>query len=651
MSQAHWNICVAGKAPACDFAAAEFVRLMALVDPAATTVIGDNSAVPDQPVLRIGCDAALLRETGSISPDEVDDAINIKVMGGAGFITGSNPVSVLIGVYRFFRELGCVFVRPGRDGEYIVQHKSEDITVAINERAAYRHRGICLEGAVSYENVAEMVDFAPKLGFNAYFTQLLRPSFAFKRWYGHQNNPLLLPTQITDETLDAMVRNYDQEILRRGLSHHRMGHGWISKVLGIISSAWHEKNDDSEVIPERRELIALMDGKRMLFNGSGIDTNLCYSDPRAAEMLADEISDYAAANPAVRYLHFWLADHANNQCECEKCRDQRPADLYVEILNRIDEKLTARQLSVKIVFLIYLDLLWEPVRAKLKNPERFVLTYAPIRRSYSIPMADDSGREAAPFVRNGFEPQAEPGATLPYLKAWQRVFGGDSFVFDYHYMWDYLNDPGSIQCARIMEQDVENLHKLGLNGMMSCQNQRVFMPNALGMNLMGEAMWSGKSDFKKRSEKYFFAAYGPDGGKCLNYLEAVSAAVDPVILRGEKPVNAPGAATGYTALLTVIDEFQKVIKDNLDRAVLPLQRRSWEILAFHSALCRKITQLLLCFAAENSREAESMWQELSRFARENEMAFQREFDLFEFILVWENKILPRLRSAVEGDVE
>ncbi len=360
---------------------------------------------------------------------------------------------------------------------------------------------------------------------------------------------------------------------------------------------------------------------------------------------------FVRANPGVRHLHFWLADHANNQCECEKCAGKRPADQYVELLNRLDEKLSAAKLDTRIFFLVYLDLLWEPVAAKLKHPERFVLLYAPIRRSYSIPMAEDAGHGTRPFVRNGFVPDPSAGGTLPYLKAWQRSFGGECVVFDYHYMWDYLNDPAGMECARIMEQDVRNLRSLGLNGMLSCQNQRVFLPDGLGMSLMGDALWSGEADYLARTEKYRRAAYGEDGDAVSAYLARLSREFDPPVLRGEKPVRSAGNAERYRSLPAFIDGFLPTVRKNLDRDLPPVQHRSWECLAFHAEVCRNIAGVLAACAENDVSGATEKWEKLKAFVCENESRFQREFDVFEFILVWESKILPRLTAQRETGVE
>ena len=61
--------------------------------------------------------------------------------------------------------------------------------------------------------------------------------------------------------------------------------------------------------------------------------------------------------------------------------------------------------------------------------------------------------------------------------------------FDYHFMWDHFLDPGYYEMARILFRDMQGLHKVGLNGMMSCQTQRSFLPTGFGMAAMAAALW------------------------------------------------------------------------------------------------------------------------------------------------------------------
>lgn len=649
MNQTVWNIGVVNPTDTVLFAAEEFARLVRKMDPAAEATITTAAYVPGSNVLWIGLDENMPTPPAVEDP-AVDDSLYIQVENCSGVITGSNERSVLLAVYRFFRECGCAFLKPGQLGEFVPAQDSRLLKVSLSETPAYRHRGICLEGSNCYENVTDMIDFAPKLGFNAYFTQLFRPSFAFRRWYEHHNNPELVGEELKNEAVDAFVADYHKEITKRGLLHHRIGHGWASKVLGITSTAWHELNDESEVLPECRDLVAFMGGQRKLYKGSGIDTNLCYSDERVQKLLADEVVAYAKENPDTRYLHFWLADQLNNQCECERCQQKRPADFYVQMLNRMDAALTAAGLDTKIVFLIYLDLLWEPETERIQNPDRFVMMFAPIRRSYSVPMASDTGRKQIPYKRNGFQNPMEAGGALPYLKAWQQQFKGDSFIFDYHYMWDYINDPGCYQSLEIMAKDVEDFRSLGLNGFMSCQNQRVFMPYGLGMQVIADTLWTGKEDFAAQLEQYCRAAYGNDWALCAQYLQKLSGLLDPVVLRGERPVRDEALAEQFASVETAVAAFAPVIEQNIC-SVSGVQKRFWECLDFHGRLCVQIARVLIKAAEGDIAAMDASWDAVKDFVRKNEMQFQKEFDVFEFLLVWESKTLPRFRQQAESFIE
>ena len=647
MKQRTWTI-VADGSPVIRFAAEEFARLMGAMDPDAAVRVCPHAELPKEQILFLGTTAC--GSLPAVADPAIDDAIYIDVQNCAGTIGGVNDRSVLIAVYRFFREAGCVFVRPGRAGEWIPKQDSSLLSVSLCETPAYRHRGLCLEGANSYENAVEMIDFAPKLGFNSFFTQLFRPAWTFRRWYEHQRNPLFTPTPVSDETIDSFVRDLDRELALRGLQHQRIGHGWSSKLLGMISGAWHEPNRDDEVLPGREQFIATIDGKKCLFKGSGIDTNLCYSDPQVQQLLVDEVAAYAKAHPDIRYLHFWFADTVNNQCECQRCAAVRPSDHYVRILNRIDERLTQDGLDTKIVFLIYLDLLWEPETEVIHNQDRFVLLYAPIRRSYSVPLSSDNGKAAQPFHRNGFVPTPGAGDTLPYLHAWKKMFHGDSYIFDYPYMWDYINDPGCYQSVQIMAQDAEDFRILGLNGMMSCQNMRVFMPNGFGMNVLGRTLWSGNSGFDTTADTYFTACYGADGTNVREFLAGLSVLFDPTVLRGETPIRSRKNEDRYVQIPQWIEDFLPLIEKNLAKTN-GVQHRSWECLQFYVGLCRRLAQVLYLLAAGRKAELPPVWDDVTAYVCSNEMRFQKEFDVFEFLLVWESKILPRLQEQEEGFIE
>ena len=340
-------------------------------------------------------------------------------------------------------------------------------------RAGYRHRCVCIEGSVSLENVLDMIDFAPKVGYNAYFTQFMEAYTFFERWYTHKGNPLRAAESFSPSLSREMLAAAVEAIQKRGLLYHAVGHGWTCEPLGIPGLHWED--DGIELAPEQRECMAQVDGTRGLYRGIALNTNLCYSNPRVRGLMARAIARYAAEHPEIDVLHVWLADDFNNQCECPACQTARPSDFYVMLLNEVDDLMTRQGIPVRIAFLLYFDLLFPPERERLKNPDRFLLMYAPITRSFARSFEGVQPSEDLPaYRRNRLSFGSSLSGNLGYLKAWQRVFHGDSFDFDYHLCSVAYSDPAQMTIGRVLHSDIRALRALGLNGMANCQIQRIF---------------------------------------------------------------------------------------------------------------------------------------------------------------------------------
>lgn len=52
--------------------------------------------------------------------------------------------------------------------------------------ASLRHRGVCIEGADSLENILDFIDWLPKMGYNSFFLQFKLPYTFMARWYHHE---------------------------------------------------------------------------------------------------------------------------------------------------------------------------------------------------------------------------------------------------------------------------------------------------------------------------------------------------------------------------------------------------------------------------------------------------------------------------------
>ncbi len=569
--------------PTVTFAASELARYQNLMSGGAVQpeAGGDPGAV--RPEIRIGLLKDMLPWMQTAA-DPFNDEIRIDIRQGGGMIAGANPRSCLLAVYRLLQEAGCRFLRPGPAGELVPHCDWSQLTVQVDEKPSYRHRGVCIEGAVSREIFLGILDWLPKNGLNAYFIQFREGFTFFDRWYDHKQNPFVPSEAKSVQEIRAIIAEGAAAIRQRGLIYHAVGHGWTCEPFGMPGLGW----DAVPTVPEGvSRYFAELGGKRELFHGIPLNTNLCYGNPEVQGRIVDSIVAYAAEHPEVDLIHFWLADGANNHCECPLCRDTLPADFYVHMLNSLDKRLTARGLPHRIVFLIYVDLLWTPVLEHIQNPERFILMFAPITRTYSHPFKP-GGRLPAikPFQRNKLAFPRTAEENLAFLQAWRNLPGNanlDSFDFDYHLMWDHYKDPGHEQLARVLHADLRNLGELGLNGLISCQVQRVFFPSPLLMQIMARMLWNKNQDYETLAAAIYQESYGPDWRQVRQYTTKISELINPAWLRLEEPLVNPEQLERLGRIPQLIQAISPVIQAHTAEygAAGPEKacwRQSWQLL-------------------------------------------------------------------------
>jgi hypothetical protein len=308
----------------------------------------------------------------------------------------------------------------------------------------------------------------------------------------------------------------------------------------------------------------------------------------------------------------------------------------VTLLNDIDAKLTEVGVSTKVVFLLYVDLLWEPQQVRLNNPDRFTLMFAPITRTYSASIASAEWfdeEDLPPFTHNKLKFPESVGENLAWMRRWRKHFQGDGFDFDYHFMWDHFCDPGYYAMAKTLFTDMQSLHNVDLNGMISCQNQRVFLPTGLGMVAMATALWDENADFDTMAKSYFKDAFGVDAETVESYLKTLSELVDPVYIRNEKHAVNEENATKLAQVPAHLDSYLELIQSKMRDTTLPeSMRASWGYLYHHSQLCRKYALTFQRKAEGKMEEAERLKQELLDFAWEKELDIHHVFDAYEFMV-------------------
>ena len=213
---------------------------------------------------------------------------------------------------------------------------------------------------------------------------------------------------------------------------------------------------------------------------------------------------------------------------------------------------------------------------------------------------------------------------LEHLRRWQKDFKGDSFSFDYHLMWAHCSDPGYERCAKNLFDDMRDLHKIGLEGMSSCQIQRVFFPTAMPFNMMAAALWNENCDYDAAADAYYASAFGEDGALVRDYMKTLS---DLMLVYH---AAATGFAEGpyckdYAAMKEAIQNFQPIIERNVAKE--GACQEDWQLLQLHSAYTSLFVQVFeMMERGEEEKKIEAAKQ-LIDLIRRNELAAQKVLDV------------------------
>ncbi|MGI6418617.1 MAG: DUF4838 domain-containing protein [Thermoguttaceae bacterium] len=619
---------------AIELAGAELCRYLGLMagDGEAATVVEDPPKASATIALGLMTDFDLPMQ--GVRDAARDDAIYADVRDSKGVIAGSNPRSVLFAAYRFLEACGCRWIRPGKDGDYVPTRGVDKLTVRFSDQAAYRFRGSNNCGCFSLDQILDRIAWAPKVGMNTFFHEFMLPRITYNNYYDRRYPSHLPKEPRSDEEVRAYHELSIREIKRRGMSYHAVGHGWTALVLGLPES--ESDHGARPALPPGKEwLLAMVDGKRDFSRGPTF-TDLCYGNPEVRRRIVRCVADYAYRHPEVDYLHVWNADGMNKTCECPLCRERRVSDLYVETLNGIDAELTRRGIATKIVFLVYANLLWPPERARLSNPDRFAMMFAPISRRYDTPYAvEATGAELPPYQLNQNKMPTDEHATINVLRSWQKIFSGEAFVFDYHMTWHHYRDPGYYGFTAVMGEDIRRLRRMGMEGFVSCQVPKAFFPHGYPTHLHARLLWNPQADTEELAREYFAGAFGEGSEEAREYMLTLSELFTPLYLDratlSGKDAEAKQVALAKLARVPrAVADFRPVIARH-ESSGDAARRQSWNYLSLHGDIVLKLAEIAQARAAGKHEEAQVASRQLLDYLADHERELDRVLDSHWFI--------------------
>ena len=624
------------------YAAEELKKYLELVDGSVfPTIVCSDTPCSDG--ITLGLLSELGLDTSDITDPALDDVIDVNIDSLNGYIGGSNGRSVLMGVYKYFKSVGCRWVRPGKDGEYLVKAELKCHSFRYRKKAEHIFRGECSEGACSIEHWLETVEWLPKVGMNLFMIQGTVPYNWLVRWYQHQDTDIESFDPVPYEFCADATERLERLISKLGLQLHDIGHGTTCEPFGIRFMSARIKYDAPS--DDIRGALALVKGVREFYEGVPNYTQLCMSKDWVRSKVVDWIVDYLEKKPHVNFLHFWLGDAANGQCECEDCAKKTPCDFYVEMLNELDHKLKQKDNPSKIVFISYVDTLWPPIAERLNDPSRFIMAvacgtgveYSDSRRDGGIPK----------WERNNFRVNGGIDMAHCFVDGWKEIFDGPKFLFEYFMYTRHFEDPGYMRFSGEISRDMKRLCQTEFDGIMSCQTQRFACPTALPRCLMAELLFDTSLDTDAFTEDYFKTCFGDEYKSAISYLNDISDLFDPNATRQHLDVTAQD--TGLTDVNSrtagifrnkeagdvmikaadVVNAFAPTVKRNLSLTD-PCRSRSWKILEFHGEYCIRLSQIYYALSRGDKEKATELLKRTISYLTEVEGQIHPYFDVFLF---------------------
>ena len=619
--------------PVVDFAAEELKKYLRMMMPRCGEI-----TIAYEPEAKEGFRLGLMEDFGLDVSEAgdlfLDDILHIDTDARGGIIAGSNPRSVLLAVYKYLTLNGCRWLFPGIDGEFIPVKAVE--ATQYHKMADNRYRGQCNEGAESQQCMMETIDFTPKIGMNMYMIEFDNPKIYYDWYYNHRyNDKNREPEPITHEAVLQWKRACEAEIAKRGLQFHDKGHGWTADAFGIDSSAgWDKfKQDFPE---ENRQYMALYGEERGLYNGVALNTNFCMSNPAARKIFIDYVADYAQLNFHVDYLHVWLADGWMNHCECENCRKKNPSDWYVVVLNELDEEMTRRGLSTRVVFCAYSDTAWPPTCEYLKNPERFSMITSPITRSYTYSVGKDPQIDHyVPYVLNKTPRLDTLEEHLAHTVLWRKFAPCNSMVCEYHFWLHQFYAPGALSFAKRVHEDVKSYHLNGFRGMVEDCSQRCFFPNGYSFYVYAATLFDVNVDLEELKEDYFRHAYGEIWQEMVAFLEKIDALMPQSYLEFRHSILAdkeqhivPEMEKNFLAVEGVAEEFKAKIAPyrNMPYRVQTVAVR---LMSDYADYCTGISKCLAMLCVGQVNEGLDALKAFRVEFGKRELSIERYYDQFE----------------------
>jgi hypothetical protein len=221
---------------------------------------------------------------------------------------------------------------------------------------------------------------------------------------------------------------------------------------------------------------------------------------------------------------------------------------------------------------------------------------------------------------------------LAHADVWKNANKCPSLVYEYHFWIHQYRDPGVLDFAKIIYDDVRGYKKRGYDGIIEDGSQRSFFPNGFLFYVYGSTLFDNAVDFDAMVEDYFSHAYGDAWQDVVAFLRKLGAAFDMDYMQGKKSANVdaglffnPSRAEALHSVKDICAEIREVLtahKNMPKRAQTVAVRLMLKYLEY----CEMLAGCMALKSVGADVEASDAFQKLCDDFGKYEVEIERYFD-------------------------
>jgi hypothetical protein len=395
---------------------------------------------------------------------------SIQIRDHSIFLSGGSDRALLFAVYNFLHQLGCLWLAPELSyykghAEYIPRktelyyESSRDIHA--KPRLTYRKLDVEEGRSHTAENLKEIINWMPKLGFNTLMVPLDYGGWGKVKW-------------------DNWRKALTPELKKRGLLIEVGGHGYQNFLNAAMEDStlfkrhpdWFGKNRNCQPTPDPYSV----------FNTA---------NPDAVQYLISQVLKYLQEHPEIDIFDFWPPDGAR-WADCkELVALGSPLDRQARLINQVDSAIRKMRPDIKLEMIAYQPVLDPPGTVSL-NPD-ILVDFCPINQQFENQIFDSSSANNLKYATS--------------LHRWRKTFAGDIGIYSYYRKYAWRSLPNLI--PHYMQRDLNWYAGLPVQGISSYAEPGDWLSYELNHFVLGHLAWNPAVNVDTLISIFCRGRYGP----------------------------------------------------------------------------------------------------------------------------------------------